>query len=75
MLSQLNEQPTREEERLITAITALINLACSNSKELVELEEEMITSMARLRELHPQYCVKKAEIIEGFVKSLSGGYQ
>lgn len=75
MVNQLNETPTREEERLIGAITDLINFACSNSKELTELEEEMITSMSRLRELHPQYCIKKAEILEAFVKSLAGGYQ
>lgn len=75
MINQLNEQPTREEERLIMAITDLINFACSKSKELTELEDEMITSMSRLRELHPQYCIKKAEIIEDFVRSLSERYQ
>lgn len=75
MINQLNETPTREEERLISAITDLINFACSNSKELTELEEEMVTSMARLRELHPQYCIKKAEILESFLKNLAGVYQ
>ena len=72
MISQLNETPTREEERLISAITNLINFACSNSKELIELEEEMVTSMSRLRELHPQYCILKAQIIEAYTQQVIG---
>lgn len=75
MINQLNDIPTREEERLIDAITALINFACKGSKELVDLEAEMMQSVSKLEELHPEYCLKKAQIIESFVKALKGAYR
>ena len=72
MINQLNNILTPEEERLIEAITTLIQYACKGSKQLEDLEQEMVISMARLKELHPQYCIKKAEIIEAFVSTING---
>lgn len=72
MINQLNETPTREEERLITAIAELVNTICAGSLELEDIMEKMSESPAALAEWHPKYCILKAQIIEAYTQQVIG---
>lgn len=71
MVTQLDITASREEELLIEAITDLINYACGNDSELISLENEMRKSIPQLREIHPIYCKKKAEVIRTFLDEVA----